>query len=265
MHASLSLSARVRRSGAGGAPSYDRRAPAEGWSSLLSRLPRRWRTGPGATAPQGTGPGATAPQRRQRGRRQAEIERGCEPFARGQVDSDRRLIARLQLRGLVGATRRKGTATYTEARSRDGHARTAQSRLSVLAHIDNARVPVGTALAPIFMVSIDDVAVARTAARHRLEAARRVLSRPKCGEAGQQALGLEAATPASRPWHCSSKVASSCSSDVKPSGSNGSGSPARDAFSSRQRRSDHANQVCPRRRRIVWARSFDSPHRIAHS
>ena len=70
MHASLSLSARVRRSGAGGAPSYDRRAPAEGWSSLLSRLPRRRRTGPGATAPQGTGPGATAPQRRQRGRRQ---------------------------------------------------------------------------------------------------------------------------------------------------------------------------------------------------
>ena len=60
MHASLSLSARVRRSGAGGAPSYDRRAPAEGWSSLLSRLPRRRRTGPGATAP----------QRRQRGRRQ---------------------------------------------------------------------------------------------------------------------------------------------------------------------------------------------------
>ena len=52
---------------------------------------------------------------------EAEIERGCEPFARGQVDSDRRLIARLQLRGLVGATRRKGTATYTEARSRDGH------------------------------------------------------------------------------------------------------------------------------------------------
>lgn len=46
----------------------------------------------------------------------------------------------------------------------------------------------------MFMVSIDDVAVARTAARHRLEAARRVLSRPKCGEAGQQALGLEAAT-----------------------------------------------------------------------
>ena len=43
------------------------------------------------------------------------------------------------------------------------------------------------------------------------------------------------------------------------------GSFARDAFSSRQRRSDHANQVCPRRRRIVWARSFDSPHRIAHS
>ena len=70
VHASLSLSARVRRSGAGGAPSYDRRAPAEGWSSLLSRLPRRRRTGPGATAPQGTGPGATAPQRRQRGRRQ---------------------------------------------------------------------------------------------------------------------------------------------------------------------------------------------------